>query len=292
MTRWGNAANIVLALDLSPSRGRTNLVNGSATFSAANIQTPWTSAANAQFSADWLHAMTNPIPLSGHGRLECEGVTTERGAAGHLVFIANMADSTAAALAPADASWGWWTNIQPYLLDWEAELNDVQSPRTVADRIVGQGQWRAPDLVVTNLHADLYQGTLDIHAELNVATRAAHGSLASTVDPHRIAPLLFDEEPKWLTACSWEKPPELKADASLVLPSWTNFAALTNWRVEAQPSLRLLGEITIVTKMDFVPGRIDPFCHIQPACVIERNVFACVTEYLAGPVRRCANIMR
>src|SRR5205823_3885022 len=136
---------------------------------------------------------------------------------------------------------------QPYLLNWKAELADVESPRVVADRIVGGGHWRAPHLVVTNVHADLYQGGLDVHAELNVATRSAQGGLASTVDPHKISALLFDEEPKWLAACSWHKPPELKADASLILPSWTNRAALSNWRAEAQPSLTLLGEITFVT---------------------------------------------
>jgi hypothetical protein len=246
-TRWGNTTNLLLTLDLAPAPGRTNLVNGNVSLSAANIQTPWADAANARFSAEWLHAMTNPIPLSGHGRLECDHAATERVAAGHMIFTAHMAEPTAAGLTPADASWGFWDIIQPYLLDWEAELSDVRSPRTVADRIVGQGHWRAPNLVVTNLHADLYHGSLDIHAELNVATRAAHASLASTVDPHRISPLLFDEEPRWLAASSWEKPPELKADASLILPEWTNQPALTNWRAEAQPSLRFLGEITIAT---------------------------------------------
>jgi hypothetical protein len=213
-TKWGNATNLLLTLDLSPPPGRTNLVNGSVNLSAADIKTPWAGAATAQFSAEWLHAMTNPIPLSGHGRLECNRATTEHGTAGHILFTANMANPTAVRLSPADASWGWWTNIQPYLLDWEAELAEVQSPRAVADRIVGQGQWRAPDLVVTNLHADLYHGTLDIHAELNVATRAAHASLASTVDPHKISPLLFDEEPLWLTNSSWEKP----ANNGITLP--------------------------------------------------------------------------
>jgi hypothetical protein len=244
-TRWGNAANLQLTLDAAPVPDRTNLVEASANLSASQIQTPWASATNARFTGQWRHSLTNPIPLSGQGRVDCEQVQTEWGAAGQLQFTANLADPATNPPAPADPSWGWWTNLQPYVLAWEAGLTDVKSHRLAADRIVSRGQWRAPDLVLTNLHADLYQGRFDAQASLNVATRALRASLESAVDPHRLSPLLFTEEPPWLAACSWVQPPEARAEASLVLPAWTNPAALKNWRAEAQPSLVLLGELTI-----------------------------------------------
>ena len=250
-TRWGNATNLLLTLNLAPQPGRTNLVDGSVNLSAADVQTPWASATSARFAAQWLHALTNPIPLSGHGRVDCEQINSEWGAAGRLQLSAHLAEGVTNPPAPPDPSWAWWTNLQPYLLDWEAQLTDVKTRRLAADRIVGRGQWRAPDLAVTNLHADLYQGRLDANAGLNVATRALRASLASDVDPHRISPLLFDEEPRWLAACSWDKPPEIKADGSLVLPAWTNRAELQNWRDVAQPSLVLLGEITIATNASY-----------------------------------------
>src|SRR5439155_9261486 len=124
--------------------------------------------------------------LSGHGRVDCDQLTTEWGTAGRLQLNTQLTDAGNNLPARADPSWAWWTNLQPYLLDWEAELADIKSPRMAADRILGRGQWRAPDLAITNLHADLYQGRLDAHAELNVATHVLRGSLASDVDPHRI----------------------------------------------------------------------------------------------------------
>jgi len=52
---------------------------------------PLGGASNAQFTAEWRHEMTDPIPLSGHGRLVCARVQTERGTAGELQLSANLA---------------------------------------------------------------------------------------------------------------------------------------------------------------------------------------------------------
>ena len=105
------------------------------------------------------------------------------------------------------------------------------------------GSWRAPELTITNLHAELYQRHLDVRAGLDVATRALNLSLASDVDPHKVAPALTEGARRWLAPFAWEQPPELKGEVSLVLPAWTN--RQPDWRAEVQPTLRLQGEFKL-----------------------------------------------
>src|SRR5207249_1954673 len=81
---------------------------------------------------------------------------------------------------------------------------------------------------------------LPICANLNVATRVLHASVTSSVDPHQLAPVLTEGAQEWLTQYSWENPPQVTAEASLVLPAWTN--RHPDWRAEVRPSLSFAGE--------------------------------------------------
>ena len=76
-----------------------------------------------------------------------------------------------------------------------------------------------------------------------MATRALDLGLASDIDPHKLSPLLAEGARRWLAACSWQQPPELKGEVSLVLPAWTN--RQPDWRAEVQPTLRLQGEFKL-----------------------------------------------
>ena len=146
-------------------------------------------------------------------------------------------------LARADESWAWWAKLEPYALDWDGQLSGLQSRGLEAEDVACGGNWRAPELTITNLHAELDQRQLDVRAGLDVATRALRLSLASDVDPHQIAPSLTEGAQRWLAPYSWEQPPELKGEVSLVLPAWTN--RQPDWRAEVQPTLRLQGEFKL-----------------------------------------------
>ena len=75
-------------------------------------------------------------------------------------------------------------------------------------------------------------------------TRALSLSFASDVDPHKTRACPAPRRPeRWLAAVSWEQPPELKGESSLVLPAWTN--RQPDWRAEVQPTLRLQGEFKL-----------------------------------------------
>ena len=57
--------------------GQTNLVNADLALWAGHVETRWGSATNAQFHAQWIHALTNAIPLGGEGKLHCRQANTE-----------------------------------------------------------------------------------------------------------------------------------------------------------------------------------------------------------------------
>ena len=243
-TQWAATTNLQLLIHLATVEKQTNLVSGDLVLSAGNIETRWGNATNAQFTASWTHALTNPIPLSGQGRLRCERAETElAGGAGARTFELNAGLAAAATVPRGEQSWAWWTNLEPYSLDWECCLTGLQSPKLQAEAIAGGGSWRAPELTITNLHAELYEAEVNVRAELDVATRALRASIASDVDPHRLSPLLTEGAQRWLAQFSWEGPPQVRADAALVLPAWTN--RQPDWRAEVQPGLRLNGEFNI-----------------------------------------------
>src|SRR5437867_9699 len=208
---------------------------------AGTVETRWGNATNALFSANWIHALTNPVPLSGEGHLRCEAADTKL-ADGASARRLELNARLAAAELPlrGDESWAWWTNLAPYILDWDFQVAELHSPKVLAECATAGGSWHAPELTITNFHADLYDAQLQVRADLNVATRALRASVTSNLDPHQLAPLLTEGARQWLAQYSWEKAPQVAAEASLILPAWTN--RHPDWRAEVRPSLSFAGE--------------------------------------------------
>ena len=140
----------------------------------------------------------------------------------------------------SDPAWDWWTNVQPYRIEWTAQLANLESEQLNARTVKCAGSWRAPNLAVTNLSAELGGGRLAAGLQLNVSTREFTFTNSSCFDPRAIAALLTDKTQDWLAQFSWGPPPALQAGGSLILPAWTN--RQPNWRAEVQPTLRLAGE--------------------------------------------------
>jgi hypothetical protein len=242
-TKWASVTNFQLTLHLASTKGQTNLINADLALSAGCVETRWGSTTNAQFSAHWVHALTNALPLAGEGKLLCQQANMKWGAAGEVRLNVRLAAPPAAASSRVDESWAWWAKIEPYALDWEGQVNRLQSHGFELAELACGGSWRAPKLTITNLHAELYQRQLDVRAGLDVATRALSFSLSSDVDPHKIAPFIAEGAQRWLAPYSWKEPPELKGSLSLVLPAWTN--RQPDWRAEVLPTLWLDGEFRL-----------------------------------------------
>jgi hypothetical protein len=157
-----------------------------------------------------------------------------------LELTANL---TAPANAPThfDPAWGFWTNAQPFQLEWSARGAQWQSEKLNADAIAAGGFWRAPELAVTNLSVELGGGRLDANARLNVATRELVFTNASCFDLHAVYAWLTKKTVERLSDFYWTRLPALNIGGALVLPAWTNEPA--DWLGAVRPTMRLSGEL-------------------------------------------------
>ncbi len=178
------------------------------------------------------------LRLTGHA----PSVQTSWGGARNVQLAASL-KAPAGTPASCDPSMGWWTNVLPYQLTWNARLTQLKSESLNAGSVVCDGYWRAPELAVTHLSAQLGGGQLAVGAQLNVATRQLTFTNASCFDVHAIAALLTEKTRARLADFSWTQPPLLRADGSLILPAWTN--RQPDWRGEVQPTIQLHGELAI-----------------------------------------------
>jgi hypothetical protein len=161
---------------------------------------------------------------------------------------------TAPADAPTnfDASWSWWTNLQPYRVVWTARLAQLKSDQLNADSVSCGGFWRAPELALTNLSAELGGGWLEGRVRLNVATREFVFTNVSRFDLHAVAALLTDKTRERLAEFSWTEPPSVSAGGSLVLPAWIPLMRdQPDWRGEVRPTIQLLGELAFTNGAAF-----------------------------------------
>jgi hypothetical protein len=240
-TPWAEARQLVLDLKLDPVAGQTNLVVGSVLVTSALVQTRWATATNAEFDAQWIHSITNPIPLSGRGELRATAASTRWASGRNASLAVSLAAATNALPLSADAA--GWTYLQPYHLTWRVGLSDLKSEKLVAEQLACAGTWLAPNLAITNLHAELHRGELDAQAQLDVVSREASFNLTSSFDVQQIGTLLTEKARRWLGKYSWVEPPRVRGRGCVVLPAWTNREP--DWRGEVWPTLRLAGEFAV-----------------------------------------------
>jgi hypothetical protein len=186
------------------------------------------------------------LTVSGDAR-EVHSIAIQLEAVGEGVqtpwFSATNFQAAATLTAPADAptnlpaAAGFWTNLQPFRLDWTARADGVKTEKLDADALACAGVWAAPKLAVTNLSARLGGGSLRAGATLDVPSRRAEFTWDSRFDLHSLGRLFDGQTRTQLAQVSWTQPPELKAELSLRLPPWTNLSA------SYDPALSLQGEV-------------------------------------------------
>jgi AsmA-like C-terminal region len=246
VTEWAAVKNLQLHLHAMSHETLTNVIRASMEISADEPSTEWARASNAQIKAEWTHSPTNAIPLSGVAELHLTGTRTRWGSVGSVDLDTRLDAPATDAPRTADESWGWWAALEPYPLDWNCRLGDIH----VEDERVGifelkelacGGNWRAPELTLTNAHAQLYRGHVETRAVLNVATREANFSGTSDFDAQKALPLLTKGGREWLGQYSWTDPPLAHVSGTVVLPAWTNHHP--DWRGDVLPTLFLQGDV-------------------------------------------------
>jgi hypothetical protein len=185
--------------------------------------------------------------------VEASGTQTPWFQARDLQLAAKL---TAPADSPTncDSSWSYWTNLQPYQLEWTARGTQLQSGKVNVDAVECGGFWRAPELAVTNLSVALGGGQLDAGLKLNVATRELSFTNTSDFDLHAVYALLTEKTVDRLADFFWSQPPALQITGSLKLPAWTN--TQPDWNGEVRPTVRLNGEVAF-TNATVLGAQID-----------------------------------
>jgi AsmA-like C-terminal region len=207
---------------------------------ALSTDTPW-----ARVRRGLLTFQTYP-PRVGRApkailHFEAGEANTQWGSARNIRLEASISESSNA--PPADESWSFWKNLQPYEIRWTTRCTRLQTKKVSADSVACGGSWLAPGLAVTNLNATLGGGQLKAQARLDVATREFSFTNASSFDINAISGFLTEKTRLWLAQFSWRRPPLLEASGSMILPAWTNREP--DWRHDVQPTERLKGAFAI-----------------------------------------------
>ncbi|HWY77865.1 MAG TPA: AsmA-like C-terminal region-containing protein [Verrucomicrobiae bacterium] len=240
-TPWGSTRRFQLEAQGVADAADTNLVHCHLDLQADQFTTQWAEATNAQFTATWSHSMTNAMPLAGQVGLQLSATRTKWAEAQELRVVASLEPPPTNGAPQADARWGQWADLAPYPLDWNCRLTDVRAREFQVKEIDCAGLWRAPDVTITNLHSELYQGQFTIQAALNVATRVVTFKGFENFDAHSFDSVLTPLTRKWLGQFTWEKPPLVRGEGGITLPAWTN--RQPDWEGEVHPTLWFKGEV-------------------------------------------------
>lgn len=243
-TPWGATTNLQIAVQLVSQTNQPDHISGNLLATADRADTEWAQANVIELRAQWVHSLTNPVPLIGQGQLLCKQPHSPWASARALGMTGRFSSLPSGQSAHPDSSWAWWEGLAPYQVDWECRLEGAQASGFNLDQVACSGQWAAPELVVTNLQAQLGQSWLDFHARLDVASRALRISLATQIDPHRFAPLFSEPARRELTNCSWPVLPRLQAEAGLALPPWKRQGNSQNWS-ELLPTVWARGQFDL-----------------------------------------------
>lgn len=241
-TRWARASRLSLDLQLSAVPGPLQLVDGTLTLVADMASTPWADANGVTARADWRQTLTNPVPLSGEVRIDLNDARSGWGSATNVALTARLADGTATR-PEAPAGWGWWTNLAPYRLAWDARLERVAVRDVQAGQVASSGTWTAPLLTMTNLQAVIDGRTFRARGDLEVNTRRTELQVDSEIDPHRVESLLTPEARRWLGQFTWNRPPTVSGRLEVVLPPWTG--PQPDWRETVRPTLELEAQFAL-----------------------------------------------
>ncbi|MBI2928880.1 MAG: hypothetical protein HYY24_24720 [Verrucomicrobia bacterium] len=239
-TRWAKAHKVRLTAHTGSASTNAALLKTKLALIAEQIEHPSAKANDARADLIVEHSFTELTRFRAEGQLTAGGLSTKWGDAESLLVNAHAASPAHEGPPRADANWAWWAKLEPFFVDWEARARNFASPKVRVEDFFCAGQWRAPDLELKKLQAQLYGGELGAEGTLNVATRGVHSRAHLDFDLKQLFPLLTEKARKFLGQYTWNTPPKISGEAWLTVPAWTN--AQPDWRAEVQPTIRMAGQ--------------------------------------------------
>ncbi|MFO1489226.1 MAG: hypothetical protein U1F83_16020, partial [Verrucomicrobiota bacterium] len=233
-TPWAMAEDVELTMH-ALSNAATNF-NADLNCTAARVGSEWGNGTRLRFTAKWRHSVTNAIPRSGTGRLQLEVAETPWGVGRDLDVAATLTTLTNLSSEPGSAS-AWWMDLSPYELQVESRLAAFAAVQLRATNVVCSANWRAPQLTVQRLSADLQDGQLALQGGLDAGTHEVSFHVTSGCSPQKF-PLLQ----KYFKDVQFVVPPQLDVSGTVHLPSTDR--GLESWLNEAWADTKLAGRLS------------------------------------------------
>lgn len=222
-TRWGRAAQLHISGQTTQQTNEPVSLKTRLTVSAAKVQTEqWGSTDTVRLFGTMTHAPTNFIPWEADYDLTLGQPQTPWAKSERAQISGRFEKAGAGIRAQADAGWAGWAELEPFRVNWECRLTQLEAGKIQAQKLFFAGQWRAPELVIPQFAAELYGGHWDGALQLDVATRALAVKSFLDFDPHQIGHLFDTNSQHTLQQFTWQAPPRINAAAKLILPAWTN----------------------------------------------------------------------
>lgn len=325
LTPWGDVTNLVMEAACARLADSSNQPILQVKWSAANLATPWARGGKVSFStilsrgatsnfdaeirmeaarfnatldssgSNWFAASrlswngtatlaySNFLPLLATGTLRAVEPQTAWGSADEMFMECRA--TRAQDQPPPEASWGSWTRIAPWTLDWRAELRNITSPKLRFDHLAFSGRWHAPQVVIENLQGELYGGQVNAGAILDIASRELHCDGVTDFDPHSISQLFKPAAQNWMAQYEWTAPPMVNAQLRVVLPPWTN-------RRTGPPPWRPASRSREISPWDPLPSAACRFFREARMSLIQIESGTCPICMRSGPMAIATWIIR
>ena len=248
MTPWGRGKKLNFVMEVMPGADLRQPADAEVTFVIASLETQWgrtnwLRADSLGFNGRATLAWTNPIPSKANGRLKINGAATRWGTVRQASIGVRYENKSAQRAALADSSWSYWSWLDPFDLDLDAEASGLESPGLQVSRLRVAGDWRSPRLALKQFDIDLLGGSINTATVLNISTREASGTAKAAFDIKRLSQLFTPAEQKWISEIGYGKNPAAEVSFRGILPSWTN--SQPRWREEWQTNWQIAGSLTM-----------------------------------------------
>lgn len=197
------------------------------------------------------HFLRAEAPLSASVEIESLALESIFGSLGRFGLKGDFERAPEDRPVVADESWAWWAKLEPYRFNWDLEIDRVKTPQFILEleRIGMKGRWSAPDVEVSELGIQLYDGDIDLNASLDVDTREAEAGGRIHFTPRHIKHLLGSKGERWLDRFTFNQPPDiLVRRASCRLPDWRRIwrTSQDEWKNEVVPQVKVDAHISSV----------------------------------------------
>lgn len=108
--------------------------------------------------------------------------------------------------------------LQHAASDWRLQATNIVMKKVQVDALTAAGAWNSPELEISSLKFQLYNGMAETSGRWNSSSRQLSLRSAADFDYHKLEPLLPEQATEWLNQITWEQPPKLEASLSLQLP--------------------------------------------------------------------------